>query len=121
VNSSSATPTYSHLADGEHLIGTDEVPAAPQRWSIMVHLAPGCGTATLMKVVSTLHVRHAQVSHLQFIAAPDGGGVLTIECCTVVASIETVRKSIEKAVHVLSATVRSQSTTSKPTAAAGSG
>jgi hypothetical protein len=105
VNSSTATPTYSHAATDQRFCGTPEEPATPQKWSIVVNLARDGGTTALLKVLSTLHVRHAQVSHLQFTTAPDRSGVLTIECSVAVASIETVRKSIERAVHVVSATV----------------
>jgi hypothetical protein len=104
VNSSTATLTYAHVtADDISAIAPNDS-AAPQTWSLVVQLAGGCGTTTLLRIVSTLHLRHAHVSQMRFTADPDGAGVLTIECTTVLANIETVRKSIERVVDVLSAT-----------------
>ena len=74
-----------------------------QRWTLAVHLAPCPRTSGPLKVLSVLHTRQVSVSHMQYVAAPDGSAVMTFECTTHVASIETVRKSVENAVVVTTA------------------
>jgi hypothetical protein len=95
------------LATNPLATGLFPAPAEPaataEPWTLVVHLAPSRGTSGPLKVLSVLHTRQVSVSHMQYVAAPDGSAVMTFECTTHVASIETVRKSVENAVVVTSA------------------
>ncbi len=91
--------------DDKRLLGRRRPVEDPARWMLEVRLGAGVATGGLHKVLSVLHSRGVGVSHLQYLSGPDGSAVMTVGCIAGVAHLETVRRSVENAVQVVSVRV----------------
>jgi hypothetical protein len=59
-------------------------------------------------VLSVVDGRGARFTRLVFVTDPCGSGVMTVEFIPGTAGVETVRKFLETAVHVVKATLHAQ-------------
>lgn len=75
----------------------------PTRYSFSAHLAPGAGTAGLLRVVSILHTRRAAVAHLCVDADKAGGAVLTGTVTLCNAGARTLLESLRRSPDVVCA------------------
>ncbi|PPA57869.1 hypothetical protein [Micromonospora chalcea] len=78
--------------------------------TMVVHLGPGHSTTGLLKVLSVLHSRRVAVTHVQYVQCPDRSAVMIVECSPATASLETVRKSVARAIPVVSVSVHTSPT-----------
>ena len=80
-------------------------PARENRWTVEVHLARSCDHGAPLKILSVLHARRVALQHMHYAVAPDTSAVMSFECTAAASAIETLRKSLDRAVQVLTVTV----------------
>jgi hypothetical protein len=102
-----ATPLHATDVDLHEPEASDLV-SAPHRWTVVVHLASAAAATGPLKVLSVLHARRARITRMEYVTDPCGSGVMTVEFIPGTAGVETVRKFLETAVHVVKATLHAQ-------------